>query len=83
MFAAVQFFNPFDGQQVGADSADLCTHPDKHVAKLEQIGFAGGIEDGGFSFGHDSGHEDIGGSGDGCFIEQHIGSLQFRQLYTK
>ena len=48
--ASVQLLDPLNLQQIGADAGNLRTHVVEHGAKLVQIGFAGGVEDGGFAF---------------------------------
>ncbi len=68
----MQCFHAFDGEEVGCDAADFRSHAVEQAAELLQVRFAGSVVDGGSAFGKYGGHHYIGGSGDGCFVEQHI-----------
>ena len=76
MIGAVKTFNAFDGEQVRTDAFYPGAHPAEHPAELLDIGFAGGIVDGGSTFCHHRCHDDIGSTGDGGFVEQHIATFQ-------
>ena len=64
-------------QQVGACAVYPRTHGDQHTAKLLNIRFACGIVNGGGSFGHYRGHDEVGGPGYGGFVEQDVTTFQF------
>ena len=68
MRSATKCFHPFDVEEIGSHACNLCTHAVEHVAKLLQVGFAGGIVDGGLAFGHHGCHHDVGGSSYGGLI---------------
>ena len=72
MVGAVEFADAFDGEEVGADALNAGTHAHEHTAELLEVGFAGGVVDGGGAMGGDGCHDDVGGSGDGGFVEEHI-----------
>ena len=76
MLCAVQFFHALDGEQIGSDAADLCSHPVEHTAELLQVGFAGGIVNGGSAFCQYGSHQNVGCTGHGRFIKQHIAALK-------
>ena len=72
---SVQLLDTIDSQQVTTDAADICSHAVEHVAELLYIRFAGCIIDGCSAFSQCSSHNDIGGTGDGCLVKQHVGTL--------
>ena len=80
MLGASQRIDALDGQQVRGDSGDPGAHAVEHSAELLYVGFAGGVVDGGGAAGHDGGHDDIGRTGHGGFVEQHVGPLQLLAL---
>ena len=65
-----------DGQEVGGDAADLGTHLVEQQTELLEIGFAGGIVDGGCTLGKDGCHHYVGSTCHRGFVEQHIGAFQ-------
>ena len=76
MLAAFQRIHPIDGNEVGAYARDAGAHPVQHLAKLLDVGFAGGVVDGGAAFREHGGHHDVGGTGNGSLIEQHVAACQ-------
>ena len=76
MRGATKYLYAFDVEEIGTYASNLCTHAVEHVAKLLQVRFAGSIVNRGFSFGHHCGHDDVGGTRYGCFIQEHVGTLQ-------
>ena len=76
MLGAVEFAHTLDGEEIGADALDVGTHTREHTAELLEIRLAGSIVDGGGAFGADGSHDDVGGAGDGSFVEQHIASRE-------
>ena len=62
VLAAAQVLHAFNGEQVGADAADLGPHLVEHGTELIQIGFASGIEDGRGAVSHHSRHHHVGGT---------------------
>jgi hypothetical protein len=76
MFSTAEFFYTFYDDQVGPDAADPGTHAVEHEAKLLEIGFAGGVVDGGGAFGEYGGHDDVGGAGHRCFIQEHVAAFE-------
>ena len=73
---AVQRGHANDGEQVGGDARDLCSHGVEQVAELLDVGFAGGVVDGCGALGHDGSHDDVGRARDRCLVEQHVGALE-------
>ena len=73
---AMQFLHAFNHQKVGTNACDLGTHAVQHLAELLQVGFAGGIVNGGDAFSHHSGHHNVGRAGNGGLIQQHVGAFQ-------
>ncbi len=67
---------PLDGEQIGSDAADLCSHLVEHTAELLQVGFAGGTEMVQVPFCQYGSHQNVGCTGHGCFVEQHIVALK-------
>ena len=64
MLGTMQRPDALNGQQVRTDTADPGTHLAQHVTQLLDIGFAGGIIDGGGTFGHRGSHDDVGSTCD-------------------
>ena len=73
---AVEFLHAVDPEEVGAHAVDECTHPVEHLAQLLQIGLAGGVVDGGRALREDRGHDDIGRTGHGGLVQQHVPARQ-------
>ena len=73
---AVQRLHAMDAQQVGAHAVDIRTHAVEHLAKLLQVRLAGGVVDGGGAFGQHGGHHDVGRTGHGGFVQQHVSAYQ-------
>ena len=65
-----------DGEEVTANTADLCAHLVEQMAQLLDIGFAGGIVDGGGALGKDGSHDDVGRTRYRSLIEQHVTALE-------
>src|SRR5579872_6740549 len=63
-------------EEVAPDAVYTSAHPGEHLAELLDIGFAGCVVDGGSALSHDGCHDDIGGAGDGRFVQQHIAAFQ-------
>ena len=81
MLGAVQFVHSLDGEQVGGDALYLGTHPVQHPAQLLHVGLAGGVVDGGLSFGEHGCHHDVGGSRYGRLVQQHVAAVQLSGGY--
>ncbi len=76
-------FHSRDFQEVGADSLNPGAHPDKHPAKLLDVWFAGGVIDSRLPFREGSRHHDIGRTGYGRLVKQHVFSPEgfaFRRM---
>ena len=76
MLAPTEGLDPFDGEQVGPHPRDLAPHAVDHLAELLEVGLTGRIVDGGGAFGQGGGHDDVGGSGHGGLVEQHVAAGQ-------
>ena len=76
VLCAMQSVHPFDGKQVGRDTANLRSHPVEQAAKLLNVRLAGCIINSGSAFGKHGSHHDIGCSGDGSLVQQHIIALK-------
>ena len=76
MLGSVEALHADDGQEVGGDAADLRAHSVEQVAQLLDIGFAGCVVDGRGALGQHGGHDDIGRTCDGGFVQEHIGAVQ-------
>ena len=76
VFSATEIGNPFDGEQVAANAADLCAHPVEHFAKLLQVRLAGSVINGGGAIGHNGGHDDVGRACNGRLVQQHVHSAE-------
>ena len=63
-----------DGEQVAADACDVGSHAVEHVAELLDVGFAGGIIDGGSPLGEYGSHNNVGRTSDRSLVEQHVGA---------
>ena len=77
---AMQMVDTLDGEQVGGDAADACSHAAEHLAELLQVGLAGSVVDGCGALGHNGSHKDVGRARDGGLVEQHIGPSQSPRL---
>lgn len=73
---ASEFFHAFDGEEVGGDAADFRSHAVEHFAELLYVGLAGGVVDGGCSVCQHGGHDDVGRSRDGGFVEEHVAAFE-------
>ena len=76
VFAAVQLLHAADGEQVAPHAADAGAHAVEHLAELVDVRFAGGVHDGGGAVGQHGGHHDVGGAGDGGFVEEHVAAFE-------
>src|SRR5690606_33415004 len=65
-------------EQIGSDPGDFGAHSVKHPAELLNVWLTCCVVDRGGALGQDSGHENIGRSRHGSFLQQHVASLQFR-----
>ena len=61
-----------DAEQVGANPVYEGAHTVEHLAQLLQVGFAGGVVNGGGALCEDCRHYDIGRTGDGGLVQEHI-----------
>ena len=77
VLGAVELGRAHHRKAVGGDARDVGAHAVEQVAELLEIGFAGGVVDGGGAFGQDGSHQDIGRAGHRGFVEQHVGAMQF------
>ena len=82
MFCAVKRGDAFDGKEVASDAFDMCSHLAEHLAELLDVGFAGGIVDGCDAFGKHGRHDDVGGSGYGGFVQEHVGSFELFRFHV-
>ena len=73
---AVELLHAVDPQEVGAHAVDERAHPVEHLAQLLQVRLAGGVVDGGRAPRKDGGHHDIGRTGHGSLVQQHIAAGQ-------
>ena len=76
MVGAVQLLDSMDGEQVAAYAFDVGAHSVEQAAELLHVWFAGGVVDGGVTVGQAGRHDDVGGAGDGGFVQKHIGTAQ-------
>ena len=76
MLCAAQIIHAFNSQKIASNSIDAGTHPVEHFAKLLDVGFAGGIVNGGFSIRHNRRHNKIGGTRDRRFIHEQESAFQ-------
>ena len=76
VLSAVQFLHALNRQQIRGDAADLGTHTVQQMAELLQVGLTGCVVDSGRALGEDGCHHDVGRTGHGCLVEQHIGAFQ-------
>src|ERR1700754_3526567 len=76
VFGAAKVFNSLYCDQIASYAADPRAHPGQHFTKLLDIGFAGGVVDSSGSLGHYGCHDDVGGTGDGWFIQQQVTAFQ-------
>ena len=81
VYCAVEAFYTLDGQQIGCYARDAGSHPVEHLAELLEIRLAGSIINSGGALCQDGGHHDIGSSGDGGLVKQHILSFQLLGRY--
>ena len=73
---SAQFLDACYGEQVGAYALYLGAHCREQAAKLLDVRLAGGVVDCGFAFCQDAGHHNVGGTGDGGFVQKHIATLE-------
>ena len=73
---SMQRLHSLYGEQVGSYAGNLCPHLVQHPAKLLDVRLTGCIIDGGLPLGCHGCHHDIGRTGHGSLIEQHIGAFQ-------
>ena len=76
MCRTAQRLNPFNRQQIGADTRNTGSHAVQHGGKLLQVWFAGSIIYRCFSFRQHRSHQDISRTGHRSFVEQHIRTFQ-------
>ena len=73
---SVKLIDPHDGEEVAGNARDVGTHPVEQMAELLNIRLTGRVVDGRGAFRHDSCHDDVGGTGDRCLVEQHVGAFE-------
>ena len=83
MFSTMQFFNPDNGDKIRSNATDTCAHGIEQVTKLLHIRFAGSIINGSSAFSQHGSHNNIGSTGYGSLIEQHVRSLQLGGLHVE
>ena len=71
VFGAVEFFDAFDGDAVGACAFDFGAHFDEEVGEVFDFGFGGGAFDDGGAFGEGGGHHDVVGAKHGGAVFAH------------
>ena len=76
MFRAGEQLDAANMQAVGADAGNVCAHFNQQMRQILNVRFAGGVENGGFTFGKHGGHQDIFGGGNAGFVEYQIGADQ-------
>ncbi len=79
----MQFLHTLYLQQIGTHTNYLGPHPAQHPAKLQHVRLTSCIENGGNAFCQNRRHNDIGRSGNGSFIKQHVSTLQMTALHMK
>ncbi len=83
VFGAVQFAYALYLQEIGTHAVDLRPHAGQHAAKLQHVGFAGGVENDGGPFCQDGSHDDVGRSRDGCLVQKHVASPQVLPFHVE
>ena len=73
---AVKALNPVDPEEVGAHAVNESAHAIEHLAKLLDIGLAGGVVDGGGASCEHCGHYNVGGTGDGSLFKEHVSACK-------
>ena len=83
VFGAVELPHALYGEQVRGYARDTGAHAVEHAAELLHVGFAGGVVDGGDALGEDGGHDYVGGTCHGGFVEEHVAPLEAFCLYRE
>ena len=73
---AVQGFHAVNPEEVGTHAVDEGAHAVEHLAQLLEVRFAGGVVDGGGALGQHGGHHNIGRTGDGSLVQEHVSARQ-------
>ena len=80
MLCAMELLHALDGEAVGADTFDLCTHTYQELGELLEVRLASCVVDRRRPFGKSCCHEDVRRTRDGGFIEEHILPLKLLSL---
>ncbi len=76
VLGAAQTLYAVDAEEVGAYAVDEGAHAVEHLAELLEVRFAGSIVYCGSTFGKDCGHDDVGGTGDGGLVKEHVAACE-------
>ncbi len=80
MGGALERFDSFDGQSVGADTGDVGSHGAEEVSQGLNMRFAGGVAQNGCALGKGGGADGVFRGGDGGLVEEDVGSAEFLGL---
>ena len=72
MLRAAELLHAMDAEEVGANAVDEGAHAVEHLAKLLDVGLAGGVVDGCGALCKHCSHHYVGGTGDGGFVKEHV-----------